>query len=120
MVFDPGPYPFKGEVIWLTPDQGGLRDGVPEVHEEFSFAHVAHVPPHIARNGSASFVLRGWDPTLWRSRAEGKWLFGENDGPQLVRPGSVVCVTVGTRTVAFFVVETVTSSRPATATPAPT
>ena len=28
----PGPYPFKGEVIWLTPEQGGRRTGPPCNH----------------------------------------------------------------------------------------
>jgi hypothetical protein len=69
-----GPYPFVGEVIWLTPEQGGRERGIPAVTDGQSYAHVAHVPPSTPAEGTASFVLRGWDPKAWRSPAEGRWL----------------------------------------------
>jgi hypothetical protein len=105
VVLDPGPYPFRGEVIWLTPEQGGRRTGVPEPSTAYSYAHVAHVPPQSFQTGSASFVLRGWRPHQWRSPAEGKWLIAENAGDQLVAPGAVIVVTEGARITALFLVE---------------
>jgi hypothetical protein len=102
-----GPYPFVGEVIWLTREQGGRKDGVPPLVDGVSYAHVAHVPPATVADGSASFVLRGWDPAVWRSSAEGRWLFAANTGRQQVVPGSVVVITEGTRTVAFFQVDAI-------------
>lgn len=107
VVLDPGPYPFKGEVIWLTPEQGGRSTGVPEPSSKYSYAQVAHVPPHSAETGTASFVLRGWDPLRWRSLAEGKWLVVENAGDQLVTPEAVVVVAEGPRVTAILLVEQV-------------
>ena len=96
------PFPFRGEVIWLTPEQGGRGTGVPPVIAGVSYAQIAHVPPHTAASGSASFVLRGWDPGAWRSPAEGRWLLVENEGDQLVVPGAVLVVTEGAKPVALF------------------
>lgn len=107
MVLDPGPYPFKGEVIWLTPEQGGRTKGIPPALDTVSYAHAAHVPPRPRETASASFVLRGWDQSRWRSRAEGKWLLVENAGDQCVAPGSVIVIADGTTTSAFFLVDTV-------------
>jgi hypothetical protein len=100
-----GPFPFRGEVIWLTPEQGGRRTGVPPVIPDVSYAQVAHVPPHTANSGSASFVLRGWDPDPWRSPAEGRWLLVENKGDQLVVPGAVLVGAEGAKPVALFRVQ---------------
>jgi hypothetical protein len=102
----PGPCPFVGEVIWLTPEQGGRTKGPPPVDGP-SYAQVAHVPPETVESGSASFVLRGFEPGQWRSKAEGRWLVVENEGAQLVRPGSVVVITEGPTPVAYFTVHTV-------------
>ncbi|HMJ76918.1 MAG TPA: hypothetical protein VK507_13155 [Iamia sp.] len=98
----PEPFPFLGEVIWLTPDQGGRRKGVPPAPH---LAVTGFVPPHTVDDGLASFVLKGWDPTAWRSPAEGMWLLVEAEGAQRVRAGSVVHVTEGRRTVALFLVD---------------
>ena len=106
MVFS-GPFPFKGEVVWLTPEQGGRRIGPPI--DPDNYAQVAHVPPHGVQHGSASFVLAGFDPKSLRSSALGRWLIVENEGPQLVEPGSVVVVTEGPQVVAFFRVDEVTA-----------
>jgi hypothetical protein len=110
VVLDPGPYPFKGEVLWLTPEQGGRSKGIPPVSDTLSYAHVAHVPPHPSETASASFVLRGWDPNRWRSRAEGKWLIVENGGDQTVTPGTVILIAEGARASAIFLVDTVQAS----------
>ena len=56
-----GPFPFVGEVTWLTPEGGGRRSGVPPVLAGVSYAQVAYVPPYSPADGMASFVLRGWD-----------------------------------------------------------
>lgn len=96
-------------MVWLTPEQGGRVSGVPPMIEGQSYAHVAHVPPATSGTASASFVLRGWDATRWRSKAEGRWLHVENDGPQLIRPGSIVAITEGGRLVAYFTVDTVSA-----------
>ena len=96
------PFPFEGEVVWLTPEQGGRPTGPPPASEDHDYAHVAHVPPHAAETGAASFVLRGFESGAWRSPAEGRWLVVQNDGDQLLRPGSVAVVTEGKRPVAYF------------------
>jgi hypothetical protein len=95
-----GPYPFTGEVIWLTADQGGRVSGPPP--DPDNYAHVAHVPPFTIETGSASCVLRAFDPARLRSPAEGKWLAVENDGPQRVEVGSIVVITEGAKVSAFF------------------
>jgi hypothetical protein len=104
VVLDPGPYPFKGEVVWLTGAQGSRRGEAPPVSEEYSYAHVGRVPPHPTQ---ASFVLRGWDPSQWRSRAEGKWLIVANEGEQQVVPGSVVIISEGHSVSGLFFVDQV-------------
>jgi hypothetical protein len=102
----PGPYPFKGEVLWLTPEQGGRRTGPPPPDGP-SYAQVAHVPPGTIDSGTASFVLRGFAQNELKSPAEGKWLVVENEGPQRVGPGSVVVITEGPTVVAYFTVHSV-------------
>jgi hypothetical protein len=97
-----GPFPFQGEVVWLTAEQGGRKSGPPVPPEDQDYAVTAFVPPHAVENGLASFVLRGFQHGEWRSLAEGRWLVVENDAEQLVEPGSVVVVTEGPRPVAYF------------------
>jgi len=96
---------FRGEVIWLTAEQGGRQSGPPPNSE--TYAATAFVPPQTVESGLASFVIRGFDPSEYRSPAEGHWLIVENAGPQLVRPGSIVVVTEGLRVVGFFFVHEV-------------
>lgn len=107
MVKVEGPWRFAGRVVWLTPEQGGRSSGPPPVSAERDYAQTAFVPPHTVESGLASFVLRGFEDAAWTSTAEGRWLVVENDGDQLVEPGSVVVVTEGTRVVAYFHVERV-------------
>ncbi len=97
-----GPFPFKGSVVWLTPEQGGRTSGPPVPSEEWDYAHTAFVPPQTAETGPASFVLRGFTAGRWRSAAEGRWLVVANEGDQWVEGGSVVVLTEGARTVAYF------------------
>lgn len=68
-----------------------------------------YVPAHTAEDGLASFWLRDFLPGEWRSSATGWWMAVENAGAQEVRPGSVVIVTEGARTVAYFHVDDVGS-----------
>jgi len=72
-----------------------------------AYAQVAHVPPQTVDSGTASFVVRGFDPSSWRSSAEGRWLVVNNDGPHRVQEGSVVVITEGRTTVAYFTVKTI-------------
>jgi hypothetical protein len=54
-----GGFPFRGSVIWLTPEQGGRETGPPvPVLSWPYYAATAFVPPHTAGTGLASFVLR--------------------------------------------------------------
>src|SRR5262245_41200665 len=76
-------FPFRGLVIWLTPEQGGRANGPPP------------------ETGLASFVLRGFRPRQWRSQADGRWLVVGDEGDQVVRQGLVVVITEGARDVAF-------------------
>ena len=97
-----GAFPFLGTVVWLTPEQGGRSSGPPVSPNGQDFPATGFVPPRTANNGLASFVLRGFREGVWVSAAEGRWLTGENEGGQLVQPGSIVVVTEGVGTVAYF------------------
>jgi len=72
--------PFRGEVVWLTSDQGGRRSGPPTTPKTQDYAATAYVPPANVDDGLASFVLRVADRSSWRSEAEGAWLAVENEG----------------------------------------
>ncbi len=102
-----GAFPFHGEVVWLTAEQGGRTAGPPVPWDSRDYAVTAFVPPSTVATGLASFVLRGFAAGAWRSRAEGRWLHVSNEGEQRVQVGTVVAVTEGPRVVAFFVVDAV-------------
>jgi hypothetical protein len=95
---------FEGEVVWLTPEQGGRLSGPPTASE---YRVTGFVPPSTIDNGLASFWLAGFKAGDWRSGATGWWPFAENVGPHEIGPGSVVVITEGTRTVAYFHVDEV-------------
>ena len=108
---DADDFPFRGWITWLTPEQGGRRD------------RPAHSPPDMAllRGDSLrSAAYRRHRPGLirpaelrcraWRSCAEGRWLATEVSGEQVVKPGSMIAVTEGSRVVAYFTVERVADS----------
>lgn len=97
-----GHLPFAGEVVWLTPQQGGRSSGPPPTPAEQDYAAIAFVPPQTVQTGLASFVMRVEDRTAWRSRAFAGWLLVANSGEQEVGPGTVIVVTEGARSVAFF------------------
>jgi hypothetical protein len=98
------PFPFRGVIVWLTPEQGG-RKAIPVADDKHDYAATAFVPPLSAMTGLASFVLRGFAPGALRSPAEGRWLVVKNEGDQLVESGTVVVVTEGNRPVGYFLVE---------------
>jgi len=99
-------FPFRGSIVWLTPEQGGRATGPPLPRQQWPYyAATAYVPPHTAATGLASFVLRDFQPGAWRSQAQGRWLVVGNEGDQAVQQGSVVVITEGARDVAFFVIE---------------
>ncbi len=53
-------------------------------------------------------MLRGWDPSTFRSSAEAQWLFGEEVAQAWeVERGTVIAVTEGVRLVAYFTVHEV-------------
>jgi hypothetical protein len=70
---------------------------------------VSNAPPLTADSGLASFVLRVADPGAWLSAAEGAWLVEQHDARFRTQEGSVLVVTEGRRTVAYFHVESVRS-----------
>jgi hypothetical protein len=94
--------PFRGEVVWLTHDQGGRSTGPPRTPRDQDYAATAYVPPASESDGLASFVIRVTDRAAWRSAAAATWLVVENQGLQRVEPGTVVIVTEGSRRVAYF------------------
>lgn len=96
-----GPWPLRGWVVWLTPDQGGRPSRPPDGGD---YAQIGFVPPHDVHAG-ASFVLTGFEPGAWTSRAQGRWLVVANEGDQGVEPGTVVVCAEGRRVVAYFHVE---------------
>jgi hypothetical protein len=93
----------SGHVVWLTVEQGGRVSGPPPT--KCDYAHTAYVPPHTVDIGLASFVLRGYEPGAWTSRASGRWLDVRNEGVYRIEPGSVVVCTEGRRSVAYFHVD---------------
>jgi hypothetical protein len=98
---DAADFPFRGWITWLTPEQGGREAGPPIPRTTWPYyAATAYVPPHTADSSLASFVLRNFDAGAWRSRAEGRWLAAHVSGEQLVKPGSMIVVTEGSRVVA--------------------
>ena len=101
-------FPFRGWIVWLTPEQGGRQSGVPTPREEWPhYAANAFVPPDTAANGLASFVLRGFSAESWRSAAQACWLAPDNPDAPWVEAGTVIDVTEGPTPVGFFVVEQV-------------
>ncbi|WP_433567535.1 hypothetical protein ACQP1O_21455 [Nocardia sp. CA-151230] len=97
-----GDLPFRGEIIWLTMEQGGRSSGPPPTPADQDLAATAFVPPHPVKDGLASFVLRVDDRTAWRSPASAGWLVVDNSGAYRIQVGSVVVVTGGSRTIAYF------------------
>ena len=79
-----GCWPFRGTVVWLTPEQGGRASGPPAPPPGEDYASTAFVPPHTVETGLASF-----------------------DRP--IAPGTEVVVTEGPRVVGHFHVEQVLS-----------
>jgi hypothetical protein len=73
-----GELPFRGEVVWLTPEQGGSSTGPPPTPSMQDYAATAYVPPASGSGPLASFVLRVADRTAWRSAATAGWLVAEN------------------------------------------
>ena len=104
-------FPFRGCVVWLTPEQVRRATGSPPPRPRWPYyAATAYIRPHTAQTGLASIVLRGFLPGGWRSQAEGRWLIVGNEGDQEVEQGSVVVITEGARDVAFFAIEHMTSA----------
>lgn len=101
--------PFRGVVVWLTPEQGGRSSGPPATPEDQDYTATAYVPPTTLEDGLASFVLRVVDRTAWRSEASGGWLIVPNEGSHWIDVGSLVAVTEGPRVVAYFHVHEVVS-----------
>ena len=101
-------WPFRGTVIWLSPEQGGRASGPPAPPPGQAYAATAFVPPQSGETNLASFVLRGLEPGAWRSPAEARWLFPENAARERpVVAGTAVVVTEGPRVVGYFHVEEV-------------
>jgi hypothetical protein len=108
---DADEFPFRGWVVWLTPEQGGSQTGPPVPRTTWPYyAATAYVLPHSADTGLASFVLRNFDADAWRSPAEGRWLVADVSREHLVKPGSVFAVTDGSRVVAYFTVQRIADS----------
>ena len=97
-----GSLPLRGQVIWLTPDQGGRSSGPPPTPADQDYAATAFVPPYDIENGLASFVLRVDDRTAWRSPATAGWLVVDNTSVHTVQAGTVVIITEGARRVGYF------------------
>lgn len=97
--------PFHGHVVWLTREQGGRDSGPPPTPQDQDYAATGFVPPHTLESGLASVVLRVENRSAWRSPADACWLVVENIPPHQVRPGDVIVVTEGHRTVAYFHVD---------------
>lgn len=104
-----GDFPFHGEVVWLTAEQGGRMSGPPRTPRGQDYAATAHVPPATVGSGLASIVIRATDRMAWRSAATAAWLVVENDDVHTVEAGTVLVITEGPRDVAYFHVRHVTA-----------
>jgi hypothetical protein len=82
--------PFVGEIIWLTPEQGGRQSGPPPTPSDQDYAATAYVPPASVDEGLASFVVRVSDRTAWRSSAKAAWLVVANEDEQYVDVGTLI------------------------------
>lgn len=83
---------------WPPPDEGGRTSGppVPPAERPFDSADA------VVRGELASFLLRGFEPGVTNSRAEGRWL-APGLGPfQDVEVAQTVVVTEGSQPVARF------------------
>ena len=94
--------PFDGEVVWLTPEQGGRSSGPPLTPDGQDYASTAYIPPATVHTDFASFIIRAVDRTAWRSAASAAWLVVENEGAYRVADGTVLVVTEGACDVAHF------------------
>jgi hypothetical protein len=103
--------PFRGEIVWLTAEQGGRRSGPPATPDDQDYAATAYVPPASVQEGLASFVVRVSDRSAWRSVAEADWLAVENEGVHWIDEGNIVVVTEGLQPVAYFHVREVVCGR---------
>lgn len=104
-----GHWPYDGEIIWLTPEQGGRTSGPPPTQPDHDYAATGFVPPHTVDSGLASLVVRVDDRTAWRTRALAAWLIVDGQGDQSVVPGDLIVVTEGPRHVAFLRVDRVSA-----------
>jgi hypothetical protein len=103
-------FPYRGTVLWLTPEQGGRRSGPPEPRDRWPYyAATGWLPPLSAGNGLRSLVLRGFASGHWRSAAEAQWLVDVEGYPSVVS-GSVLVVSEGPRPVGFFLADQVDPS----------
>ena len=99
--------PSTGHVVWLTADQGGRKSGPPVPTEnQPRYASSAYVPPADFETGLASFVIEA-ESSAFRSKADAGWLVVPNEGVHHVVPGSVLVVTEGAQTVAYFEVSAI-------------
>lgn len=102
-----GCWPFRGTVLWLTPEQGGRESGPPRPLAGADYVSTAYMPPRSIGNGLASFMLRGFNSEVWSSSAAARWLVPDAVGEQRVQSGSVIVVTEGARVVGYFHVDQV-------------
>jgi hypothetical protein len=91
-----------GEVEWPTPEEGGRKTGLP-----LSAYAATDWRQDVGPDGIASFVLRGFDRTKRRSRAEARWLVPQAADEFIVNPGDVIVVSEGVQPVAHFFVDSV-------------
>ncbi|MBO0924403.1 hypothetical protein J1G44_07890 [Cellulomonas sp. zg-ZUI199] len=94
-------FPIWGDIVWLTPEQGGRESGPPPTPWDRYYHATAFVPPQTSSSGLASISLHVSVRDAWTSHAKARWLVPP--GP-VVDEGSVIMVTEGPRTVAVFAV----------------
>jgi hypothetical protein len=97
-----GELALRGEVVWLTAEQGGRASGPPPTAADQDYAATGFVPPSSSADGLASFVIRAADRTAWRSAATARWLVLDNSEMPRIEAGTVIVVTEGLRPVAYF------------------
>jgi hypothetical protein len=101
-------WPFRGTVVWLTPQEGGRAAGPPLPSAERPYAAPAFVPPQTMDDLWGTFVLRQSERGAWSSSAEGRWLVPEEAARhRSVETGDTVLLTEGQQVVARFHVEQV-------------
>lgn len=93
--------PLSGQITWLTPEQGGRAGGPPRTPWSTYYYATAFVPPRSVDDGTTPIIVNVAVRDAWTSHGWAGWVAPPGPG---VDEGSVLLITEGEETVAFFTV----------------